>query len=89
MTGVGAVIGLFAVRFLAIRNDTNRTAQNGMSRVEVYLSGYILFVSGVFGALWKSGVLDKIDPEWIVIGVLVVFGIGLMISGSHSRRQMS
>jgi len=49
-----------------------------------YFVGFILLIGGVLGALWKLGVLNRIDPAWTVIGLVIVIGIGIMISVSHS-----
>ena len=56
------------------------------NRTGIYLIGYIAFMSGMLGALWKSGALDRIGLGWTMIGVMVVLGIGLMTSASSSRR---
>ena len=58
-----------------------------MDRTRIYLIGYILFMSGVFGALWELGALKMIGPAWSVIGVMIVLGIGLMTSVSTSHRR--
>jgi hypothetical protein len=50
----------------------------------MYFVGFILLIGGLLGALWKLGVLNRIDPAWTAIGLVIVFGIGIMISVSHS-----
>ena len=55
------------------------------NRTGIYLTGYIAFMSGMLGALWKSGALDRIGLGWTMIGVMVVLGIGLMTSVSGGR----
>jgi hypothetical protein len=40
----------------------------------------------VLGVLWKLGVLALIGPTWTAIGIMLIFGIGLMISVFNSRR---
>ena len=33
----------------------------------MYLLGYVIFVAGLFAALWKMGVLDSLGTTWTVI----------------------
>jgi hypothetical protein len=46
----------------------------------MYLLGYVIFVGGLFAALWKMGVLDSLGTTWTVIGVVVAIGLGIMMS---------
>jgi len=46
----------------------------------MYFLGFVLLIGGVLAALWKLGVLQNIDPTWIVIGVVILAGVGIMIS---------
>jgi hypothetical protein len=50
----------------------------------IVLLGLVMVVGGVLLALWKLGVLARVDPIWIVAGVLVTVGLGIV--GSFSRR---
>ena len=50
----------------------------------MYLVGYVLLMLGVFAALWKLGVLANVETIWIVIGVLIATGVGVMISVANS-----
>ena len=58
-----------------------------MKWMSVYLLGYLLFVAGLFIALWKWGVLDEMGPTWTLVAVLVALGFGIMISVSSSGRK--
>ena len=55
-----------------------------MKWMAIYLLGFTLLVIGVLLALWKSGVLANISPMWIAIGLVIAFGIGIMIAVTHS-----
>ena len=55
-----------------------------MKWASMYLVGYVLLVAGILAALWKLGVLASIDTTWIVIGVVIVIGFGIMLSVSNS-----
>lgn len=50
----------------------------------VYLFGYVVLVGGILAALWKLGVLDSIGTTWIVIGIVIALGIGIMLAVSSS-----
>lgn len=55
-----------------------------MKWMGIYLLGYVLLVIGVLLALWKSGVLASVQPIWIAIGLVIAFGIGIMIAVTSS-----
>ena len=46
----------------------------------MYFFGFVLFIGGVLAALWKLGVLQNIETTWIVIGVVILAGVGIMIA---------
>jgi hypothetical protein len=50
----------------------------------MYLLGYSILVGAVIAALWKLGVLDNIGTTWILIGVAMLLGFGIMIAVSNS-----
>lgn len=50
----------------------------------VYLLGYVILIGGILAALWKLGVLDSIGAIWIVIGIVIALGIGIMLAVSSS-----
>ena len=58
-----------------------------MKWMSVYLLGYLIFMAGVFIALWKLDVLEEIGPTWTGVAVLVSLGIGVMIAVSNSGRK--
>lgn len=58
-----------------------------MKWIGVYLAGFIILVGGILAALWKLGILANIDPTWIVIGVMIVLGIGIMLAVGQSGRK--
>lgn len=55
----------------------------------LYLVGYIIFIGGVVGALWKSGILADIGTTWTIIGVVIAIGIGIMLAVSNSGTKES
>jgi energy-coupling factor transporter transmembrane protein EcfT len=50
----------------------------------MYLLGYIILIIGVLAALWKLKVLASIGPVWTLIGIVILIGIGIMVSVSNS-----
>ncbi len=50
----------------------------------MYFVGFVILIGGILAALWKLGLLQNVDRTWIVIGVTIVLGIGIMISVAHS-----
>ena len=50
----------------------------------MYLVGFVLLIGGLLAALWKLGILQNIETTWIVIGVVILVGIGIMVSVANS-----
>ena len=50
----------------------------------MYLLGFIVLITGVLGALWKLGILQNIGTQWVVIGVVILIGLGIMASVANS-----
>jgi hypothetical protein len=50
----------------------------------MYLAGFMVLIGGILAALWKLGVLQTVEPTWIVIGVVIALGIGMMFAVSRS-----
>jgi hypothetical protein len=46
----------------------------------MYFFGFVLLIGGIFAALWQLGILQNVDPTWIVIGLVILAGVGIMIS---------
>ena len=53
----------------------------------MYLVGFVILIGGLLGALWKLGVLASVGTAWIIIGVVVVLGIGIMMAVSNGARN--
>lgn len=49
----------------------------------IFLVGYVIFIGGVLGALWKLDILANIVTAWTVIGVIIAIGIGIMLAVSN------
>ncbi|HSS71711.1 MAG TPA: hypothetical protein VLQ46_13805 [Casimicrobiaceae bacterium] len=50
----------------------------------MYFLGFVILIAGILAALWKLGILQTIETTWIVIGVVILIGLGIMISVARS-----
>ena len=50
----------------------------------MYFVGFAILIGGVLAAMWKMGVLQNIETTWILIGVAILVGIGIMVSIANS-----
>jgi hypothetical protein len=50
----------------------------------MYLMGFMVLIGGILAALWKMGVLESISTTWIVIGVVIALGLGMMFAVTNS-----
>jgi hypothetical protein len=56
-----------------------------MRFIHLYLIGYFVLVVGAVLALWQSGVLARVSPTWLGIGVLIAIGLGIMLAVSAGK----
>jgi hypothetical protein len=57
--------------------------------VNFYLVGYFLLVIGALLALWYGGVLQRVSPVWILIGLVIAVGLGLMLAISAGKPEIT
>jgi len=50
----------------------------------MYFVGFVFLIGGALAALWKLGILQNIETTWIVIGVVILVGVGIMVSVANS-----
>ena len=55
----------------------------------MYFFGFVLLIGGVLAALWKLGILQNIETTWIVIGVVILAGVGIMFSIANSGTKQN
>jgi hypothetical protein len=60
-----------------------------MRFIHLFLVGYFVLVLGVVLGLWQTGVLARVAPIWIGVGVLVAVGIGIMMSVSTGKPDIT
>lgn len=60
-----------------------------MRFINMYLAGYFLLLIGAVAALWYGGVLSHVSPVWVVIGLVIAVGLGIMLSVSGGKPEIS
>ena len=60
-----------------------------MRFVNIYLIGYFIVVLGALAALWYGGVLHHISATWIVIGLMIAAGLGIMLAVSAGKPEIT
>jgi hypothetical protein len=60
-----------------------------MRSIHLFLSGYFVLVLGLGLALWQIGVLGRVAPVWIIVGILVAIGVGIMMAVSSGKSSIT
>src|SRR6266545_3467151 len=60
-----------------------------MRFINMYLVGYFVLLLGAVAALWYGGVLRHVSPIWIVIGLVIAVGLGIMLSVSGGKPEIT
>jgi hypothetical protein len=60
-----------------------------MKFINAYLVGYFILVLGALAALWYGGALRHIAPMWVVIALVIATGLGIMLSVSAGKPDIS
>jgi hypothetical protein len=60
-----------------------------MRFVNVYLIGYFLLILGALTALWYGGALRHISAVWVLIGVMIAVGLGIMLAISAGKPEIT
>jgi hypothetical protein len=60
-----------------------------MRYVHLYLIGYFVLVLGALAALWYGGVLRQISATWVVIGIVIAAGLGIMLAISAGKPEIT
>jgi hypothetical protein len=60
-----------------------------MRFVHVYLIGYFVVLIGAVAALWYGGVLRQISPVWVLIGLVIAVGLGIMMSITAGKPEIT
>ena len=60
-----------------------------MRFINMYLVGYFVLLIGALSALWYGGVLSHVSPVWVVIGLVIAIGLGIMLSVSGGKPEIT
>ena len=60
-----------------------------MRFINMYLVGYFVLLIGALAALWYGGVLSNVSPVWVVIGLVIAVGLGIMLSVSSGKPEIT
>ena len=60
-----------------------------MRFINIDLIGYFIVVLGALAALWYGGVLRHISATWIVIGLMIAAGLGIMLAVSAGKPEIT
>jgi hypothetical protein len=60
-----------------------------MRFINMYLIGYFVLLIGAVAALWYGGVLRNVSPVWVVIGLVIAVGLGVMMSVSSGKPEIT
>ena len=60
-----------------------------MRFINMYLVGYFVLLIGAVAALWYGGVLRQVSPVWVVIGLVIAAGLGIMLSVSSGKPEIT
>ena len=60
-----------------------------MRFINMYLVGSFILLIGALAALWYGGVLRHVSPVWVVIGLVIAVGLGVMLSVSGGKPEIT
>ena len=60
-----------------------------MRFINAYLIGYFILVLGALAALWYGGALQHISAVWILIGLVIAVGLGIMLSVTAGKPEIT
>ena len=55
-----------------------------MKFMRLYLIGYFILLAGAVLALWQSGILKQISALWLLIGLVIAVGLGIVLAVSST-----
>jgi hypothetical protein len=56
-----------------------------MRFIHLYLIGYFVLLVGAVAALWYGGVLRHLSTAWVVIGLVIAIGLGIMLAVTSGK----
>jgi hypothetical protein len=63
--------------------------RGAMKFINAYLIGYFILVMGAVAALAYGGALKHVSAMWVVIGLVIAVGLGIMLSVSAGKPEIT
>jgi hypothetical protein len=63
--------------------------EDTMKFINAYLIGYFILVLGALAALAYGGALKHVSAMWVVIGLVIAVGLGIMLSVSAGKPEIT
>ena len=60
-----------------------------MRFVNLYLIGDLILILGAVAALWYGGALRHISATWLIIGLVIAVGLGIMLAISAGKPEIT
>lgn len=60
-----------------------------MRFINMYLIGYFVLLIGALLALWYGGVLRQVSAAWIIIGIVIAVGLGIMLAVAGGKPEIT
>ena len=60
-----------------------------MRFVNIYLIGYFILLLGALAALWYGGALRHMSAGWVIIGLVIAVGFGIMLAISAGKPEIT
>ena len=60
-----------------------------MKFINAYLIGYFVLLMGAVAALAYGGALKHVSAMWVVIGLVIAVGLGIMLSVSAGKPEIT
>jgi hypothetical protein len=60
-----------------------------MKFINIYLIGYFILIMGAVLALWQAGILARLSATWVVIGLVIAVGLGIMLAVSAGKPDIT
>ena len=60
-----------------------------MRFVNIYLIGYFVLIMGALCALWYGGALRHMSAAWVMIGLVIALGLGIMLAVSAGKPEIT
>lgn len=60
-----------------------------MRFVNIYLMGYFILLLGALAALWYGGALRHLSTGWVIIGLVIAVGLGIMLAISAGKPEIT